>query len=100
MNESDILKKAKAKEKRNNIIVIALSVILVAVGTLFFLQNREHRTIVHELKLEKDSIQIQLSELVFRYDSLETENDTINEQLFVAQAKVKDLLIEIEQTKK
>jgi FtsZ-binding cell division protein ZapB len=100
MNESDILKKAKAKERRNNIIVIVLSAILVTVGILYFLQNREHKTIVHELKLEKDSIQIELNELVFRYDSLETENDTINEQLFVAQAKVKDLLIEIEQTKK
>ena len=100
MNESDILKKAKAKERRNNIIVIVLSAILITVGILYFLQNREHKTIVHELKLEKDSIQIELNELVFRYDSLETENDTINEQLFVAQAKVKDLLIEIEQTKK
>jgi FtsZ-binding cell division protein ZapB len=100
MNESEILQKAKARERRNNIIVIILSVILVVVGTLYFLQNRDHRTIVHELKLEKDSIQIQLNDLVFRYDSLETENDTINEQLFVAQTKVKDLLIEIEQTKK
>ena len=100
MNEQEIQKKIKAKERRNNIIVIILSVILIAVGVLFFMQNREHREIVRELNAEKDSIQMELTELVVRYDSLETENDTINEQLFLAQNKVKDLLLEIEQTKK
>jgi FtsZ-binding cell division protein ZapB len=100
MSELDDLKKMKAKERRNNIIVIALAVILVAVGVLYFLQNREHRSIVDELNAEKDSIQMELSSLVVSYDSLQTENDTINEQLFVAQAKVKDLLLEIEQTKR
>lgn len=100
MSELDDLKKTKAKERRNNIIVIVLAIILVAVGILYFLQNREHSSIVKELNAEKDSIQMELNNLVVSYDSLQTENDTINEQLFVAQAKVKDLLIEIEQTKK
>ena len=100
MDELEFQKKIKAKERRNNIIVIALAVILVAVGVLYFLQNREHRSIVVELNAEKDSIQIELNNLVVSYDSLQTENDTINEQLFVAQAKVKDLLLEIEQTKR
>jgi FtsZ-binding cell division protein ZapB len=67
---------------------------------LYFLQNREHRTIVNEINAEKDSIQFELTQIATSYDSLKTENDTINEQLFVAQAKVKDLLLEVEQTKK
>lgn len=100
MNEQEIQKKTKVKERRNNIIVIILSVILVGVGVLYFMQNREHKGIVKELNAEKDSIQMELTELVVRYDSLETENDTINEQLYLAQNKVKDLLVEIEQTKK
>jgi FtsZ-binding cell division protein ZapB len=90
----------KKKDLRNNIIVIALSVVLVVVVVLFFMQSREHKTIVNEIRAEKDSIQFQLTEIAESYDSLKTENDTINEQLFVAQAKVKDLLIEVEQTKK
>ncbi len=90
----------KKKDLRNNIIVIALSVVLVVVAVLYFMQSREHKTIVNEIKAEKDSIQFQLTEIAESYDSLKTENDTINEQLFVAQAKVKDLLIEVEQTKK
>ncbi|MCG6189685.1 coiled-coil domain-containing protein [Maribellus maritimus] len=97
LNES---KKQSAKEKRNNIIVIVLSVILVVVVVLFFFQNREHRTIVNEIKTEKDSIQNELTRIATSYDSLSTENDTINEQLLVAQTKVKDLLLEVEQTKK
>ncbi len=93
-------KKTSAKDRRNNIIVIVLSVILVVVIVLFFLQNREHKSIVNEIKAEKDSIQLELNDIAASYDSLSTENDTINEQLLVAQTKVKDLLLEVEQTKK
>lgn len=100
MDETGIQNKLKTKARRNNIIVIALSVILLAVIVLYFLQNRDHKIIVNELNAEKDSIQMELTDLVVRYDSLSTENDTINEQLFLAQTKVKDLLLEIEQTKK
>ncbi|MCF6333979.1 MAG: hypothetical protein L3J11_11910 [Draconibacterium sp.] len=100
MSELDIQNKQKAKDRRNNIIVIGLSVVLVAVTVLFFIQRKEHNIILNEIRAEKDSIQYQLTEIAAGYDSLSTENDTINEQLFVAQAKVKDLLIEVEQTKK
>ncbi len=93
-------KKQSVKDKRNNIIVIVLSVILVVVVVLFFLQRREHSAIMNEIKAEKDSIQVELNQIVASYDSLSTENDTINEQLLVAQTKVKDLLLEVEQTKK
>lgn len=89
-----------SRDKRNNIIVIALSVVLVAVVVLYIVQSREHRVMINEIKVEKDSIQYELTQIAASYDSLKTENDTINEQLFVAQAKVKDLLLEVEQTKK
>ncbi len=100
MSELENQDKLKAKAKRNNIIVIVLSVILVAVAALYFIQNREHTAIVNELHTEKDSVQFELNNLMAVYDSLETENDTINEQLMYAQTKVKDLLLEVEQTKK
>ncbi len=90
----------KAKDKRNNIIVIALSVLLLTMVVLFFMQRSEHSGIVKEIKAEKDSIYFELAQISESYDSLKTENDTINEALFVAQAKVKDLLLEVEQTKK
>lgn len=97
LNES---KKMSPKDRRNNIIVIALAAILVVVVVLFFIQNREHKTIINEIRADKDSIQFELTRIATSYDSLTTENDTINEQLLVAQTKVKDLLLEVEQTKK
>jgi hypothetical protein len=100
MNQPDIQNNFKAKERRNNIIVIALSVILVVLAVMYFMQNREHKEIVSELRMEKDSIRVELGDLVVRYDSLVSENDTINEKLFLAQSKVRNLLVEIEQTKK
>lgn len=100
MSELDVQKKLKAQNRRNNIIVIALSVVLIAVAVLFFLQRREHNLILADIKTEKDSIQFELTEIVASYDSLEIENDTITEQLLIAQTKVRDLLVEVEQTKK
>ena len=100
MENSDTQKKQSKLFQRNNIIVIVLSVILAVVVVLFLLQRREHIAILSEIKAEKDSIQFELNDIAASYDSLSTENDTINEQLLIAQTKVRDLLIEVEQTKK
>lgn len=89
-----------AKERRNTIINIILGVILIALLVMFFMQRRDYRQIIGEISTEKDSIQFELSQIIVGYDSLKTENDTINEQLYIAQTKVKDLLLEVEQTKR
>lgn len=91
---------ATEKDRRNNLIVIFLSVFLVVVIVLFFMQRSEHQQIIRSLNDEKDSIQSELNSMVQGYDSLKTNNDTINSELFVAQTKVKDLLLEIGQVKK
>ncbi len=88
------------KDRRNNVIVILLSVVLVVVVVLFVMQRMDHQVIINEINTEKDSIQFELSEIIASYDSLQTDNDTLNQQLFFAQTKVKDLLVEVEQTKK
>lgn len=88
------------KDRRNNIVVIFLSLVLVALLAVFFMQRSDYRQIVSEISAEKDSIQFELSRIIVGYDSLRTENDTINEQLYNAQTKVKDLLLEVEQTKR
>ncbi len=100
MSEFENIPAQKSKNLRNNIIVIVLSVILVVMIVLFFMQRREHGMIMSNIRAEKDSIQSELTQIVAGYDLLKTENDTINEQLVYAQAKVRDLLIEVEQTKR
>jgi chromosome segregation ATPase len=88
------------KERRNNLIVIFMAAILVVVVVLFFMQRSEHQQIIKTLNSEKDDIQLELNDMVQSYDSLKTDNDTINSQLFLAQTKVKDLLLEVGQVKK
>jgi FtsZ-binding cell division protein ZapB len=100
MSEFENIPKQKSKNLRNNIIVGALSVILVVLLVLFYMQRREHSLIIKDITAEKDSIQQELTQIVAGYDMLKTENDTINEQLMIAQGKVRDLLIEVEQTKR
>ena len=89
-----------SKYRRNTIINIVLAVILVVLLILFFMQRQDYRQVIGEISAEKDSIQTELSQIIVSYDSLKTENDTINEQLYLAQTKVKDLLLEVEQTKR
>ncbi len=87
-------------ERRKNLIVAFLGVILVVVIVLFFMQRSEHKAIMESLNLEKNQIQDELNQMVTHYDSLKTDNDTLNAALFVAQTKVKDLLLEVGQIKK
>ena len=88
------------KERKNNLIIIFLSIILVAVIVVFVVQRIENKKIVGRLNIEKEAIQEELNGMVANYDSLKTTNDTISQELVVAQGKVKDLLLEIGQVKK
>jgi uncharacterized protein (DUF3084 family) len=100
MNDIPVQQKNNRKDLRNNIIVGILSVILIVVLVLFFIQRKDHTAIVGNLNAKRDSIQVELTKMVANYDSLRTENDTINEKLMMAQTRVQDLLIEVQQTKK
>lgn len=88
------------KDRRNNVIVILLVMILAVMLFLFFSQRRNNRLIVNEITAQKDSIQVELTQIINGYDSLKVENDTLTMQMVGAQSKVKDLLLEVEQTKK
>jgi len=98
--KESIPEKNKNREKKNNLIVIFLSVILVILLVVFFIQRSENRSVIGAINAEKDSLNIELSKMAQHYDSLKTDNDTINQQLFFAQTQVKDLMIEIKQVKK
>lgn len=92
--------KKNNKDKRNNIVVVLLSGILLILVAMYIYQNREHRQIVNEINREKAAIQSELMEMSAGYDSLKTENESLNSEMLTAQTKVKDLLLEVEQTKK
>ena len=83
-----------------NLLVIALSIVLLAFVALFFFQRHNQKVMVNELNFEKDSIQVELQHMIVNYDSLKTDNETLNNSLLVTQSEIKNLLIEVEQVKK
>lgn len=88
------------KERRNNLIIIFLSVVLLAVVVVFFVQHSENKKILNALNEEKVSIQTELNSMMTNYDSIHTNNETLQSELSFAQTKVKDLLLEVGQVKK
>ena len=88
-----------SKDKRNNLIVIVLSVVLVMLVVLFFWQRNLYRKDAVLIRAEKDSIAIELSKMVTGYNSIRSQNDSLNQTISYAQTKVKDLLLEVEQVK-
>ena len=103
MTEDDAVEfspKQKNKDRRNNLIVIILSIILLVVIVLFVIQRNEHSKILNSLNAEKDSLKLELEEIIMGYDSLKTDNDTLNSNLFMARTRVQDLMVELGQVKK
>jgi len=93
------LESPTSKDRRNNLIVIILSVLLVALAILFFRQRSSWQTDAALIKADKDSIAAELSKMVTNYNSIRSENDSLNKTIGYAQTKVKDLLTEVEQVK-
>ncbi|HAH24518.1 MAG TPA: hypothetical protein DCL77_12335 [Prolixibacteraceae bacterium] len=87
------------KERRNNLIIILLSVLLVIVVAVFVVQHNENKKLLNALNMEKASIQADLSSLMVNYDSLHTNNESLQSELSVAQTKVKDMIQEVQQIK-
>ncbi len=83
-----------------NILVIVLSVILVALAVVYFIQRSEHREIINQLGNEKDSLSIELQQMLVENDTLKVSNEQLNDDLLVTNEKIKNLLVEIEQVKK
>ncbi len=100
MEETGIKETSKKAIDKKNILVIILSALLLVVIGLFIFQRVEHKGLIYELNIEKDSIQAELQTLVVDYDTLKTDNDNLNNTLLVTQNEIKNLLVEVEQVKR
>ncbi len=88
---------------RNNklfytILVIAIAVIMV-ISALYLIQNRQMNEIVTNLNVEKTILTEEYQKLILNYDSLESDNDTINTMLEREQEKISHLIEEIKTIK-
>ncbi|MDG5800493.1 hypothetical protein QA597_09000 [Marinilabiliaceae bacterium ANBcel2] len=84
--------------KKNIILYSALtaaSLIIIAVTLLYYYQNREMTQIVNNLTEEKHILTEEYQNLILNYDSLQSDNDTLNEILAMERQRVEHLVEEI-----
>jgi hypothetical protein len=89
----------KKDNKSLHVIVWLLAIVLGVVTFLYINQMHKTHTIETALTAEKDSLQTSLLSLRTEYDSLMTDNDTLNAQLIDEQEKIDELLAEIKTVK-
>lgn len=80
-------------------VIIALGVVVLVLGGLYFKQSTDSRKVQVQLTQEKDSIAANLSQLAVEYKNLKTSNDTINSHLMEERTRVEGLLNEIRRIK-
>lgn len=80
-------------------LLIVLSIALIVIAYLFITHKKESELTISQLEEyktiiteKKDSLEVQLQNIVVKYDSLMTDNDTLNFQLVEQQDKIKRLL--------
>ena len=80
-------------------ILILLSVVLIVLLVLFIDQRKKSNAVISQLEeyatiitSKKDSLEFELKNIILQYDSLKSDNDTLNSQLSVQQDRIQKLL--------
>lgn len=89
----------KKKFDFRNILVIILILVLAGLVYKYIEQKDEHDKIITQINNEKDSIKVELSNLLVNYDSVKTNNEKLNQNLLMTQSEIKNLLTQVEQVK-
>ena len=89
------VKNVKPKKKAPVLLIIFTFLLIIAIAILgwqYFEQKKQAEIIQKELELQKEELTGALNELYFQYDSLRTDNDSINIKLEAEQLKIQQLL--------
>lgn len=80
-------------------LVIILGVAILVIAYFYYTQKQESKKVIAQLEEygqlisdQKDSLEYELKGIIVQYDSLMTENDTMNLKLTVQQDKIEQLL--------
>ena len=73
------------------VVIVLLAVILAGISALYFNINRQQQRDYELLRVDRDSIQSDLSHLITEYDSLKFTNDTIAAKLVEANEMMEQL---------
>lgn len=91
--------KPTGNNKRLYLIIGIIAAVLIAISVLFYIQNREMNTIVEQLNVEKIILTEEYQNLVFNYDSLHSDNDTLNLMLEMERERIAQLVEELKTLK-
>ncbi len=88
---NDGAEEAKKSIRGYRVVIVLLAVILAGISALYFNLNRQQQLDYELLKVDRDSIQSNLSSLISEYDSLKFANDTIAAKLVEANRMMEQL---------
>lgn len=91
--------KPTGNNKRLYLIIGIIAAVLIAISVLFYIQNREMNTIVEQLNVEKTILTEEYQKLAFNYDSLHSDNDTLNLMLEMERERIAQLVEELKTLK-
>ena len=91
--------KPTGNNKRLYLIIGIIAAVLIAISVLFYMQNREMNTIVEHLNVEKTILTEEYQKLAFNYDSLHSDNDTLNLMLEMERERIAQLVEELKTLK-
>src|SRR5690554_5193971 len=91
--------KPTGNNKRLYLIIGIIAAVLIALSVLFYIQNREMNTIVEQLNVEKTILTEEYQKLAFNYDSLHSDNDTLNLMLEMERERIAQLVEELKTLK-
>ena len=80
-------------------LIVILVFILAGLGWLYYSEKQESEEIQIQLIAEKDSIALNLQDIMYEYDVLETDNEAINLKLEEEQKRAEKLYNELKQVK-
>lgn len=84
------------------IVLVLLIAFLLVIGYMYVDQRQKTKKVVAELNSvssEKTKVRNELNELLIEYEDLQTDNDSLNQQLNVEQEKIKEMLKELKTVK-
>lgn len=79
--------------------IVILTVVLAVVGWMYFAEQKEAQEIQLQLNAEKDSLTLNLQEIMYEYQELETDNDAVKAKLQEEQERAAKLYDELRQVK-
>lgn len=100
--EEQNLQTAQPSQKSSIGYLVIIAALVVICGLLFWkysAEKKQSEVIQYQLNEEKDSIESNLNNLYSDYKNLESNNDSINNQLAVERGKIQGLLTQMKQEK-